>query len=144
MPPWGSAGHHTQISLNRLGHDDTRAIVQQRLGMARAPEEIVEAVVERSDGVPLFAEELARTLGERVVDSLSTEVPASLYDSVMARLDRLQALAPDWEVNTATVERLAWTVVATILPKIYRLAMVLQSLGELTAAEISALCGTPQ
>ena len=89
VPPWGSAGHHTQISLNRLGHDDTRAIVQHRLGLARAPEEVVEAVVERSDGVPLFAEELARTLGERVVDSLSTEVPASLYDSVMARLDRL-------------------------------------------------------
>jgi class 3 adenylate cyclase len=89
VPPWGSALHHTQISLNRLGHDDTRAIVQQRLGANRAPEEVVEAVVERSDGVPLFAEELAGTLGERVVDSLSTEVPGSLYDSVMARLDRL-------------------------------------------------------
>jgi class 3 adenylate cyclase len=88
-PPWATRGHHTQITLNRLGAEETRAIVCERLGFAGTPSEVVDALVDRSDGVPLFAEELARAFGESVAEALGSEIPTSLYDSLMARLDRL-------------------------------------------------------
>ena len=59
------------------------------MGPIDPADDMIEALVQRSDGVPLFAEELARTVSERVADVLGSEIPVSLYDSLMARLDRL-------------------------------------------------------
>ena len=59
------------------------------MGPIDPADDMIEARLERSDGVPLFAEELARTVSERVADALGSEIPVSLYDSLMARLDRL-------------------------------------------------------
>ncbi len=88
VPPWGTRSNHTLITLNRLGVEETRAIVRDRLGPG-TPEITIDALADRSDGVPLFAEELARAVSEEVADAYGRDVPTSLYDSLMARLDRL-------------------------------------------------------
>ena len=86
----GVAQQHTLITLNRLGPDETRMIVRERLGRCEASTtRRSNALADRSDGVPLFAEELARAVSEQAVDVHGHDIPTSLYDSLMARLDRL-------------------------------------------------------
>ena len=99
--PWAGAGHATRLVLNRLDQAEARAIVGEVAGGHALPQELVETVVERSDGVPLFVEELTRTVLElgllREADGgrglaarlPAVAVPMTLNDSLLARLDRL-------------------------------------------------------
>jgi class 3 adenylate cyclase/tetratricopeptide (TPR) repeat protein len=83
-PPALSAHHNvTRLTLSRLGREGVEAIVG-RLGGAKLPRPVVAEIVARTDGVPLFVEELTRT----VVEGGVTSVPATLHDTLMARLDR--------------------------------------------------------
>ena len=88
--PWPMHMHHSQIALNRLSPRDVRemvALVAARNSLASAN---VEAVVERAVGVPLFVEELTRAVLESGKAGTTThEIPATLHDSLMARLDRM-------------------------------------------------------
>jgi class 3 adenylate cyclase/predicted ATPase len=104
QPPWAGQPHVTVMSLNRLGRGDGAAMVQQLAGNAAllAPDVIAE-IVERTDGVPLFVEEMTKAVleagaerGRKVaasVPSTTLGVPATLQASLMARLDRLGAAA---------------------------------------------------
>jgi predicted ATPase len=87
---WPLRSHHAQINLNRLNARDVRAIVAQVATQKALADETVAAVVDRTGGVPLFVEELTRALLERG-DARPTgrEIPATLHDSLIARLDRL-------------------------------------------------------
>ncbi|HKN10068.1 MAG TPA: AAA family ATPase, partial [Pseudomonadota bacterium] len=101
QPPWGGRSHVTSLALNRLGERDGEALVQTLAGNAALAPEIVAEIVERTDGVPLFVEELTKAVlesaaqGDRVAAVLGTaslaalSVPATLHASLMARLDRL-------------------------------------------------------
>src|SRR5271167_1990239 len=101
QPPWSGRAHVTSLALNRLGERDGEALVQKLAGNAALTPDIVAEIVERTDGVPLFVEELTKavlenaTHGDRVaavlaVTSLAAlSVPATLHASLMARLDRL-------------------------------------------------------
>ena len=91
VPAWPTRDWHTQIILTRLEPEETREIIRDRMGPIDPADDMIEALVQRSDGVPLFAEELAHTVSERVADALGSEIPVSLYDSLMARLDRMGA-----------------------------------------------------
>jgi tetratricopeptide (TPR) repeat protein len=88
--PWPLRAHHTQINLNRLGVRDVRAMVAQVAASKALASETIATVVERTGGVPLFVEELTRVVLEGG-DSKFTgrEIPGTLHDSLMARLDRL-------------------------------------------------------
>ena len=89
-PPWPLRSNHAQINLNRLSARDVRTMVAQVAGQRALADETISAVVDRTGGVPLFVEELTRALLEHV-DSRPTgrEIPATLHDSLIARLDRL-------------------------------------------------------
>jgi predicted ATPase/class 3 adenylate cyclase len=88
--PWTLKGHHTHITLNQLSLRNARIIVEQLAAQKGLSEETIEAVVERTGGVPLFVEELTRAVLESGDNNLIRRViPASLNDSLMARLDRL-------------------------------------------------------
>jgi tetratricopeptide (TPR) repeat protein len=90
---WSSrAPHHTQIMLNRLSARHVRMIVAQVASQKALSDETVAAVVDRTGGVPLFVEELTRAVFEGGDPKLTgREIPATLHDSLMARLDRLGA-----------------------------------------------------
>src|SRR5262249_9227636 len=89
--PWPMRSHHAQITLNRLNHRQTREMVVGVAVRAALPNNVIDAVVKRTDGVPLFVEELTRLILERDARSVAREIPATLNDSLTARLDRLGA-----------------------------------------------------
>ena len=107
QPPWGGRAHVTSLALNRLGERDGEALVQNLAGNAALAADIVAEIVERTDGVPLFVEELTKAVlesaaqGDRVAAVLGTtslaalSVPATLHASLMARLDRLGPAAKE-------------------------------------------------
>jgi class 3 adenylate cyclase len=64
QPPWGGRAHVTSLALNRLGERDGEALVQTLAGNAALAPEIVAEIVERTDGVPLFVEELTKAVLE--------------------------------------------------------------------------------
>ena len=85
-------GHVTTISLTRLSRAQVADMVRE-LASRQLPEAIVARIVERTDGVPLFVEELTKAIVEAGADagfdSLADDVPVTLQASLMARLDRL-------------------------------------------------------
>jgi predicted ATPase len=87
---WPRRAHHTQINLNRLSSRDVRTIVGQVAAQKALSDETIATVVERTSGVPLFVEELTRAVLEGGDAQLTgREIPVTLHDSLMARLDRL-------------------------------------------------------
>ena len=84
QPPWGSRPHVTGLSLNRLGEHDGEVLVQMLAGNAALTSDIVAEIVERTDGVPLFVEELTKAVlesaaqGDRVSAVLATTSLAAL------------------------------------------------------------------
>jgi class 3 adenylate cyclase/tetratricopeptide (TPR) repeat protein len=89
-PQWPRRAHHTQITLSRLSARNVRAMVAEVAARKAMSDETIATVIERTGGVPLFVEELARALLETGSTKLSErEIPATLHDSLMARLDRL-------------------------------------------------------
>src|SRR4029077_17399768 len=87
QPPWKDQPHLTVLSLRRLGRDESGELVLGLLGnTAGLPGEVVDEIVERTDGVPLFLEELTKAVLENA--AVGT-IPATLHASLMARLDRL-------------------------------------------------------
>src|SRR5205814_6777352 len=107
QPPWAGRAHVTSLALNRLGEREGEALVQTLAGNSGLTAEIVAEIVERTDGVPLFVEELTKAVlesaghGDRVAAVLATtsqtaqSVPATLHASLMARLDRLGPVAKE-------------------------------------------------
>jgi class 3 adenylate cyclase/tetratricopeptide (TPR) repeat protein len=86
--PWSMRAHHAQITLNRLNRLQARELVARVAGSGDLSKDVLDAVVERSSGVPLFAEELTRAVLESGAEA-ARAIPATLEDSLMARLDRL-------------------------------------------------------
>jgi tetratricopeptide (TPR) repeat protein len=84
QPELPALPHFTNLTLNRLGRSGVEEIVA-RLGGSKLPQSAIDAIIERTDGVPLFVEELTKAL----IESGEISVPASLHDTLMARLDRL-------------------------------------------------------
>jgi tetratricopeptide (TPR) repeat protein len=89
-PQWPTRSHHTQITLNRLSARNVREMVGLVAARNALATESVEAVIERTGGVPLFVEELTRAVLESGAVKFSARaIPVTLHDSLMARLDRL-------------------------------------------------------
>jgi len=86
QPPWTGQPQVTMLALNRLDRRDRGALVAQIAGGKTLPDEVVDQIVERTDGVPLFVEELTKTVLESGVPLVG--IPTTLHDSLMARLDR--------------------------------------------------------
>ncbi|MEQ9638954.1 MAG: adenylate/guanylate cyclase domain-containing protein [Alphaproteobacteria bacterium] len=86
--PFQGQGHVTRLNLSRLSRTQIAAIVRDVAGQA-VTEEAIARVVERTDGVPLFVEELTKAMAEVGFSLSDDEVPVTLQASLMARLDRL-------------------------------------------------------
>jgi class 3 adenylate cyclase/predicted ATPase len=86
-PPWTGQTQVTTLALNRLDRRDRTALVEQIAGGKAVPDEVVAQIADRTDGVPLFVEELTKSVLESGVPSLT--IPTTLHASLLARLDRL-------------------------------------------------------
>jgi class 3 adenylate cyclase/predicted ATPase len=98
--PWIGRPHVTALTLNRLGNRESDAMIDRISGNWPLPASVRQDIIERTDGVPLFVEEMTKAVLEAedeaavertvaAVPSPSANVPASLHASLMARLDRL-------------------------------------------------------
>jgi len=87
-PPWQTRPHSTLLTLGRLGRADCARLVAGVAASQDLSAETVAAILDKTDGIPLFAEELTRSMVESAGEAAAT-VPATLKDSLMARLDRL-------------------------------------------------------
>jgi tetratricopeptide (TPR) repeat protein len=99
VPPWATRSHVTPITLNRLEHVHAKALVKRIAGAKSLPIEVSDHIVGKTDGVPLYVEELTKTIlaseilrdaGDRfeLTGPLSSlAIPDTLQDSLMARLD---------------------------------------------------------
>ena len=98
--PWVEQSHVTSLTLNRLGEREAGAIIARLVGNKELPADVMAEIVERTDGIPLFVEEMTKAVLEAegesearrtvaAVPSPALAVPASLHASLMARLDRL-------------------------------------------------------
>ncbi|MGE0820668.1 MAG: adenylate/guanylate cyclase domain-containing protein [Candidatus Binatia bacterium] len=92
-PTWRPREHTTQLTLNRLGQQQVAAMINQVTAKALLSAEVVQQIISRTDEVPLFVEELTKSVVESVgathASPLQLAIPATLHDSLMARLDRL-------------------------------------------------------
>ena len=101
QPPWSGRSHVSTLTLNRLDECNSETLVQNLAGNTALSADTVIDIVARTDGVPLFVEELTKAVlesaerGDQVAAVLATKsldalsVPAALHASLMARLDRL-------------------------------------------------------
>jgi predicted ATPase len=99
--PWPAVAHQTSLALNRLTRRQVRDLVRQKSGTA-VPEALVDQIYDRADGVPLFVEEFTKMVQESAASArtgsggargpagLGHEIPSTLQDLVMARLDRME------------------------------------------------------
>ncbi|MGH8928523.1 MAG: ATP-binding protein, partial [Acidimicrobiia bacterium] len=89
--------HVTTIELRPLSHSDRHLMIRS-IGSGDLAEPVVEQIADRSDGVPLFVEELLRTLGDAPPGTPPAAIPATLHDMLIARLE---AAGPDLGVAQA-------------------------------------------
>jgi tetratricopeptide (TPR) repeat protein len=112
--PWTGQPHVTMLTLARLDRRDTAAMVANVARNSVLPPEIVEEIAERTDGVPLFVEELTKAVLESSTQAPAalssvphpgSSVPATLHASLMARLDRLGPAAKEVAQAGASIGR---------------------------------------
>ena len=114
---WPQRAHHTQITLNRLNSRNVRRMMGQVAEHKALPEETVAAVVERTGGVPLFVEELTRAVLESGSARLAAhEIPVTLHDSLMARLDHLGAAKEVAQVGAVIGSEFSYELLHAVHP----------------------------
>jgi predicted ATPase/class 3 adenylate cyclase len=133
--PWAHRRHATEIVLNRLGRPAAAALVRQigsELGGALGGE-VVREILDQTDGVPLFIEELTRAVVEGGGEaSPAMAIPTSLQASLMSRLDRLGPAKELAQLSAVIGRRFSWALLAAIADR--SAAEVETGLGQLTAS----------
>src|SRR5579863_2250967 len=153
QPPWAGQPHVTTLPLNRLGRRERTSLVQHITGGKALPAELLDQIVERTDGVPLFVEELTKALLESeqlhegrdryVLEQPMQQlaIPTTLQASLMARVDRLGSAREVLQIGAAIGREFSYEVLAAVagLPD----AVLQDALIRLVEAELLFLRGTP-
>jgi len=125
-PPWVGQSRVTSVTLNRLGEREAAAIIARLVGNKELPADVMAEIVERTDGIPLFVEEMTKAVLEgegearRTVASVPSPalaVPASLHASLMARLDRLGPAKEVAQIGAAIGREFSHALLAAVIGK---------------------------
>jgi predicted ATPase/class 3 adenylate cyclase len=145
-PPWYGYSHVTSLGLSRLARHQVTAIIDRVSAGVALPDEVLEQIVERTDGVPLFVEELTKTVLEsgllrRGADRYEIAgplpplaVPASLHDSLTARLDRLAPIKEVAQIGAVIGREFSFALLAAVADRSE--GQLDQALDQLVAAEL--------
>jgi class 3 adenylate cyclase/predicted ATPase len=126
--PWVGQPHVTSLTLNRLGEREAVAIIVRLVGNKALPADVLAEIVERTDGNPLFVEEMTKAVLEAesegaarrtvaAVPSSALAVPASLHASLMARLDRLGPAKEAAQIGSAIGREFSHALLASVARK---------------------------
>jgi class 3 adenylate cyclase/tetratricopeptide (TPR) repeat protein len=145
-PPWPGHAHVTTVSLTRLNRRNGAALVQRITGGKTLPEEVMDQILARTDGVPLFVEELTKAVLEtgllqerddhymlsRPLPSMA--IPTTLNASLMARLDRLAPVKDVAQIGAVVGREFSYELLSAVsgLPR-QRLE---EALAQLVRAEL--------
>ena len=127
-PPWIGRPHVTALTLNRLTERDIAALIDRVVGNKQLPANIRQDIIERTDGIPLFVEEMAKAVLEAesegearrttaAVPSSVVTVPASLHASLPARLDRLGPAKEVAQIGAAIGREFSHALLAAVVRK---------------------------
>jgi class 3 adenylate cyclase len=112
QPVWIGQPQVTMLALNRLDRRDRSALVAQIAGSKALPEEVVDQIVDRTDGVPLFIEELTKSVVESGVPLVG--IPTTLHDSLMARFDRLASVRLVAQIGAAIGREFSYALLRAV------------------------------
>ena len=127
-PPWIGQPHVTALTLNRLPQREAGVMIDDLVGSKVLPMSIRQDLIERSDGIPLFVEEMTKAVleagsqsaAERTVAAIPSQglaVPATLHASLMARLDRLGAAKEVAQIGAAIGREFSHALLAAVARK---------------------------
>ena len=114
QPPWLGQGHVAPLALTRLGRADAAAMVA-RVSDTPLPDEVLDQIVAKTDGVPLFVEELTKTVIEGGAETANA-IPETLQDSLMARLDRLSPVKEVAQIGACFGRQFSHELLAAVSP----------------------------
>jgi class 3 adenylate cyclase len=154
MPPWIGRPHVTLLSLNRLPPRRRAEMIMQVTGGKTLPKEITDQIIDRTDGVPLFLEELTKAVIESglLVDAGDyytvtgpvppLAIPTSLQASLLARLDRLAPMREVAQIAAALGRRFSHELLSAVatMPE----QQLDDALTQLVCAELIFRRGTPR
>jgi class 3 adenylate cyclase/predicted ATPase len=126
--PWVGQSHVMSLTLNRLGEREAAGIIAGLIGNKNLPANVMAEIVERTDGIPLFVEEMTKAVLEAesegaarrtvaAVPSSALAVPASLHASLMARLDRLGPAKEVAQIGSAIGREFSHALMASVARK---------------------------
>ena len=115
-PPWQTRPHSTLLTLGRLGRADCARLVAGVAASQDLSAETVAAILDKTDGIPLFAEELTRSMVESAGEAAAT-VPATLKDLLMARLDRLGAAREVAQIAAVVGRQFPFAILDAVVPR---------------------------
>ena len=126
-PPWIGRHYVTALTINRLAQHDIEAMIGRVVGNKLIPEGVRKDIIERTDGIPLFVEEMTKAVletesegeAQRTAATVPSAlaVPASLHASLMARLDRLGAAREVAQIGSAIGREFSHALLAAVTPK---------------------------
>ena len=126
QPPWLGRPYVTALTINRLAAREAGAMIDRIVGDEPLPANIRKDIIERTDGIPLFIEEMTKAVleaesqsaAERTVAAVpSPTVPASLHASLMARLDRLGSAKEVAQIGAAIGREFSHALLAAVVRK---------------------------
>ncbi|HJY84495.1 MAG TPA: adenylate/guanylate cyclase domain-containing protein [Candidatus Binatia bacterium] len=154
-PPWAARSHLTLLTLSRLPRTQAEEMVERVGGGKALPPEVVNQIVSKTDGVPLFVEELTkavmesgvlqegddRDVGARRAVPLPLAIPATLQDVLMARLDRLATVKEVAQLGATLGREFSYELLQAVAPM--EEASLQQTLAKLVEAEVLYQRGLP-
>jgi class 3 adenylate cyclase/predicted ATPase len=125
VPPWIGQPHVTALTINRFAQREANSLIDRVIGHNPLPANIRHDIIERTDGIPLFVEEMTKAVLEArsesdaqrtvaAVPSSASTVPASLYASLMARLDRLGAAKEVAQIGAAIGREFSYALLSAV------------------------------
>jgi tetratricopeptide (TPR) repeat protein len=152
-PPWPQRSHMTPITLNRLERPEVETMVGHLAGGRPLPGEVVDHIVAKADGVPLYVEELTKAiLGSGVLEArgdayvlrgalAQLHIPETLQDSLMARLDRAPRLREVAQLGSVLGREFAYDMISALAG--IEEGMLQSGLGQLVVDELLYQRGRP-
>ena len=152
-PPWAGRAHVTLLSLNRLPPQERAVMISHVTGCKALPQEIADQIIDRTDGVPLFIEEMTKAVIESgvLVDAgdryavtgpvAPVAIPTTLHASLLARLDRLAPARDIVQIGAVLGRRFSHELISAIglMPQ----QQMDDALAQLVRAELIFQRGTP-
>jgi class 3 adenylate cyclase len=153
LPRWSHHGHVAALGLTRLTRAQSTTLVSRLIGGKALPADLLEQILEKTDGVPLFVEELTKSILESGAlrdvgdhwdytrSAAALSIPPTLRDSLMARLDRFAPVRVVAQIGAAIGREFSYALLAAVAP--HAAAELDRALAQLAGSGLAFHQGTP-